>query len=398
MSGSHSAASENHLLFTKPSVLMNCSKEAQGTRFRTSFFSTAPFAMKTLTQKRGFSLIELLVVMAVIGILVSLLLPAVQGAREAARRLQCRNNLKQLSLAVINYEGAHKCYPPAGLVGPRIQDYMEGPFNPRSGQMLSWVVLVLPFMEEQALYQQFDLARSALDQTNEPQATAIKAMFCPSDEAEGRFFSDPSLTGGKRFAKGNYAAFISPYHLSYADWWPSGLSGVHRYAIKDVVDGTSNTLLLSEVRTRDNEQDQRGAWALPWCASSVLAFDMHAINDSSLILPLSRSYLVNGLPYRANYIPGESQTPNYIGSNFDMLYSCPDAAGSQLDGMPCGEYQHNYTWGWLSAAPRSRHAGGVNAAFSDGRIAFLSDSIDVVTMAYLVSSNDGQAAELSQAR
>src|SRR5438128_1840517 len=109
-----------------------------------------------VSKTRAFSLVELLVVIAVIGILISLLLPAVQSARESARRMQCRNNMKQVSLAVINYEDAHKCYPPAGLCGPRVPSYLEGPFNPRGGQMISWVVLVLPFMEEQSLYQQFN--------------------------------------------------------------------------------------------------------------------------------------------------------------------------------------------------------------------------------------------------
>ena len=200
-----------------------------------------------------------MVVIAIIGILIALLLPSVQSAREAAHRMQCGNNLKQLSLAINSYENSHKCYPPGGLVGPRTQDYFEGPFNPRTGPMLSWVVLVLPFFEEQSLYQQFDLTRSAFDQSSEPQATPIATMLCPSDDAQGRFFADSALTTGKRFAKGNYAAYVSPYHLTYADWWPGGLSGVHRYSMKDITDGTSKTLLLSEVRTRANEQDQRGA-------------------------------------------------------------------------------------------------------------------------------------------
>src|SRR6478672_4686465 len=127
-------------------------------------------------HRRGFTLVELMVVMAIIGILISLLLPSVQGAREAARRIECRNNLKQLGLAINNYENANKRYPPAGLVGPRTQDFLEGPFYPRSGQMISWVVLVLPFMEEQSLYRQFDLHHSVLDQPGEPQAKHIKPL------------------------------------------------------------------------------------------------------------------------------------------------------------------------------------------------------------------------------
>jgi prepilin-type N-terminal cleavage/methylation domain-containing protein/prepilin-type processing-associated H-X9-DG protein len=342
---------------------------------------------------RAFTLVELLVVIAIIGILIALLLPAVQTAREAARRTECRNNLKQLGLAIQNYENARKRYPPAGLVGPPVHDLYEGPFNPRTGNMISWIVLVLPYMEEQALYRQFDLQKSILDQPNDPQAATIKTLYCPSDLAQGRFYSDNTLTNGKRFSKGNYAAFVSPIHVSWTDWWCGGLSGNHRFAPKDVVDGLSNTLVVSEVRTRDNEQDQRGAWALPWAGSSVLSFDMHSTNplwysDLDLEPPNASGFLFQ--PWAGTV--GEAQPPNNMGPNLDMLYVCPDPAGAQLESMPCSPV----SLGWISAAPRSRHAGGVNVVFLDGHLGFLPDVIDDYTMSYLVSSNDGKTVDLSK--
>ncbi len=350
-----------------------------------------------IRRPRGFTLVELLVVIAIIGILTALLLPAVQQAREAGRRIECCNNLKQLALAINAYQGANKKYPPAGLVGDRTADIMEGPFYPRSGQMISWVVLVLPYFEEGSLYRQFDLQRSVLDQPDDPQATPIRSLFCPSDQAQGRFFLDADLTAGKRFAKGNYAAFVSPEHVTYADWWPGGLSGVHRWTTKDILDGTSKTFLLSEVRTRDNERDQRGVWALPWNASSLLAFDMHAQNESNLVSPLAQKYLTNCLAYRAYSSYGEPQLPNTLDAN-DMVYACPDQAGAQLEAMPCKEFQRTYSAGWLSAAPRSLHSGGVNVVFLDGHVGFVPDSIDEYTMASLISSNDGQTVDMSQIR
>jgi prepilin-type processing-associated H-X9-DG protein len=157
----------------------------------------------------------------------------------------------------------------------------------------------------------------------------------------------------------------------------------------------TNTILLSEVRTRDNEQDQRGAWALPWCGSTTLSFDMHAVFPLYYNTDLPKEpYAASGLPYQAwpgNL--GETQRPNNTGPEQDMLYACPDAAGSQLDGMPCAQFQPNFDWGWLSAAPRSRHQGGVYASFLDGRVVFVPDNIDEYTMAYLVSPNDGQTVD-----
>jgi prepilin-type N-terminal cleavage/methylation domain-containing protein/prepilin-type processing-associated H-X9-DG protein len=361
--------------------------------------------MKPASQLlRGFTLIELLVVIAVMGVLIAMLLPAVQAARESGRRMQCCNKLRQLALAVNSYEDANKRYPPAGLMGPRIVDLEKGPMNPRSGQMLSWIVLVLPFMDEQQLSRQFDPSQSVLLQNGDPQATPLPMLYCPSDESQNRFYSDSVIVSGKRFAKGNYAAFVSPEHTTEADIWPGGLSGVHRYTHKSIVDGTSTTLLLSEVRTRESEVDQRGAWALPWTGSSILSFDMHDPKwDPYFFMPELASELQFECLYSSEvmYHPstvslGFTQPPNNLGPNMDMLYRCPDSAGAQLEGMPCMTFVAGTDSAYLSAAPRSRHPGGVNVVFLDSHIGFLPDTIDEFTMAYLVSSNDGQRADMSQ--
>jgi prepilin-type N-terminal cleavage/methylation domain-containing protein/prepilin-type processing-associated H-X9-DG protein len=349
-----------------------------------------------MSRRRAFTLIELMVVIAVIGVLIQLLLPAVQAARESGRRLSCKNNLKQLSLAILNYEVAQKKYPPAGLTGERTNDTLEGPFFPRGNPMISWVVLVLPYMEEQSLFQQFDLGRNIVDQPLEPQATLIKTLLCPTDDAEGRIFSDNVLTQGKKFAKGNYAAYVSPAHLTWTDWWPGGLSGAHRHTRKDISDGTSRTLLLSEVRTRQDGRDQRGAWALPWAGASLLSFDMHSTRS-----PKQSQYLASVFPFQPWSISvGQTQRPNNLGPNVDVLYACPDAAGAQLEKMPCAEYGGPSlpftSMFYLSAAPRSLHPGGVYVAFMDGHVGFLPDAVDEYSMAYLVSINDGQTVDAAR--
>src|SRR5436190_8229772 len=130
-------------------------------------------AMKA--PRPGFTLVELLVVIAIIGILVSLLLPAVQSARESGRRTQCINNLKQLGLAVQNYEGSHKILPPSGIVGP-------GPlFAPRTGPQFSWLIFILPQMEQGALYQNINFNFDIFSQTGASFDVRINSYSCPSD-------------------------------------------------------------------------------------------------------------------------------------------------------------------------------------------------------------------------
>ena len=335
-----------------------------------------PAVLICATQRRAFTLVELLVVIAIIGVLVSLLLPAVQAAREAARRTQCINHLKQLALGVQNYSDTFNCFPASGIV-----DTTQAQYESRSGTMFSWAVLILPFIEQKNLYEQFNFNTSVLNQaSSDPQATVLNVMLCPSDAGRGRYYQDSSFTNNKRLAKGNYAAYGSPYHLENQDTYLAALtSHATNRAGTFTSEGTSNTILLSEVRTLDHRQDQRGAWAIAWNGASLLAYDMHHLGAAG-----------------GGYVPdpasiGQAQPPNNQGSNLDMLYNCPDPANAQLRRMPCNVWQSGGSFEYLSAATRSLHPMGVNAAYVDGHVSFLRDSIDEYTMAYLISIQDGQA-------
>lgn len=330
--------------------------------------------MTRSSRQAGFTLVELLVVIAIVAILVALLLPAITSVREAASRVKCTSNMRQIALAVVAYENTFKVLPASGIV--TIEDDR---YEPRGGTMFSWMVLILPFVEEQAIYDQYDFMKTALEQPNNPQEASPSVYRCPSDTAEGRYFVDNEFTAGRRFAKGNYAAFVSPYHTEFQHWYPGALTTLPRHRMEQIIDGSSKTLLMSEVLTRDNPRDERGVWALPWNAASQLAYDFHP--RTGLPKPTFE-------PGTISY--GSTQRPNTQGPNSDMLYICPDPAEAQLAGMPCLEYDTELGTKYLSSAPRSHHRGGVNVAFLDGHAGFLPNNVDELAMACMVSSNDRQ--------
>ncbi len=211
------------------------------------------------SRRRAFTLVELLVVIAIIGVLVALLLPAIQTAREAARRSSCSNNLRQTGLALQNYHDTFKTFPPSGFYG---RPSTTGA-NPQLAYHHTWVTAILPFLEQKPLYDAINFNLPAYNQminingTNTPlQSVEVPTMRCPSDA--GYKNGEQSQTHG--FSVMNYAA-SEGYH-----WWPTagigaggrpGLSTYGDYAglfaptrvngLRDVTDGTSNTIAVCEV-------------------------------------------------------------------------------------------------------------------------------------------------------
>jgi prepilin-type N-terminal cleavage/methylation domain-containing protein len=193
-------------------------------------------------SRRGFTLVELLVVIAIIGVLVALLLPAVQAAREAARRSQCSNNLKQIGLALQNYHDTYKKFPPVAIMG------RAGPL-PQRAYHHTWITAILPFIEQQPLYDSVDKARPAWGQAIV--RTVVPTLHCPSDSGFG---DEPSATHG--IAVTHYVA-NGGWH-----WWngavvpggnlPAGVdyqgpfSGNQSTRMAQITDGTSNTILVAE--------------------------------------------------------------------------------------------------------------------------------------------------------
>ena len=364
----------------------------------------------------AFTLVELLVVIAIIGILVALLLPAVQSAREAARRTQCANNMKQLALACINYDSAHGSFPPEGMWDESL--FFSGGFDmhklykePEVGP--NWIIIVLGFMDNQALYDQFDLTVSiAHDMNRIARGTPIPEFVCPSDEGHEARFSDPfgpyPAAFGDNWARGNYAAnagnlaqggmrpppatgdtdpgnicCLGPHTNGWREPHHRGVMAAQRGAgAKDITDGTSNTMLLSEVRVGLHEADVRGTWALSSAGASGLFW--HGWSNAT---------------------SGGANGPNPCGIDPDFIAGCnlleftigSDTLRAQC--MGCAG-----TEGLGRSPARSQHApGGVLAAFADGSVHWIGNDVDLSpgnvccsVWDRIILSGDGQTFSLSE--
>ncbi len=321
---------------------------------------------------RGFTLVELLVVIAIFGVLVALLLPAVQAARESARRTKCKNNLKQVSQALQNYHDSKKIFPPS------IQfDLNENP-DASEKYRPNWVIKVLPFMENQTLYDSFNLKKYISDPVNRAaRGTEISTMLCPTDSNNRKKFVGLTVAEGDNWARGNYAAngcdaatttdagvnsgFIvhcgkTGQAASLAPGWLDlsrrGVMGAGvALPLSKITDGVSHTLLVAEVRAGVNEKDRRGVWALGGAASSALFWHGYS-GDANGPNPCNeRSDDIRGCDYLDQTDPGK---PALIKDCMTCWPSCPTYQGTA----------------------RSLHDGGVNVAFCDGSIHFMSDLVN----------------------
>jgi prepilin-type N-terminal cleavage/methylation domain-containing protein len=343
---------------------------------------------------RAFTLVELLVVIAIIGVLVALLLPAVQAAREAARRMNCQSNLHNLALAVLNYESSTKALPQS-TSGP--VDSTTNAVNiqsPKSPQF-AWIVRVLPYMEMQSLFAQFNLKTDYVTYVNEniantptPELAQPAPLLCPSDSAQGRLFGGTrgTMAGNRTFGKANYVAYASPEHIECQFYAPGALLNSPQ-PLKQISDGLSNVLMLTEVRTREDAADERGVWAMAWTGSSVIGADVHS-NTASLNKLCSSSqpdkHYVASDKWKQYALMPNAPVPSDPQGAKDNLRSCGDTAEADILGMPCRVRDDT------TAAPRSSHPGGVNSTHCDGSIRWLTDDVDVILYGRLAGASDEQ--------
>lgn len=275
-------------------------------------------------RKFGFTLIELLVVIAVIAVLMALLLPAVQQVREAARKSVCRNNLKQIGLALHNYESALRLFPPGST---SIIDYGVWTANPTEYHLHGWPSLILPNIDQAAVYNQVNYNVSALHAANYGPASQKIALYrCPSFVGED-FSREPMYMAlSPKYAIRNYVALGA---TNVGNLWQRPDGVIYPFSstrIADIKDGLSNTLIISETREKN---------AAVWIDGGTAAMTSRNYDDGN-----APSYA--GKQIALNY------TPYYL------------AAGQGIDAL----------WG-----PSSQHAGGAHHLLGDGSVRFVSQHI-----------------------
>jgi len=347
-------------------------------------------------RRDGFTLIELLVVIAIVGILISLLLPAVQAAREAARRSQCTNNLKQIGLALHNYHGIHRVLPPGRIAA---KDCLPFSFVTKPGcQATSWVTLLLSQLEQGMLANayNFDVGASDPHPTKESHfrgpvlnatvfASRLAVFQCPSDEQRA-FLYYPRLIPEKHdgppfvLTRGNYGAswgntyygqdfvgpgpeLIDPSTDEQVVYRTSAFGPKRAVRFSQIRDGLSETVYVAELLQGD-ATDQRGCLWINY---------------------------MGGDSYCSRFAPDQFHDYYDAQHGVDVLdgsYFCVSKPGDSLSCVPVSltaNFSHRSVVG-----SRSRHPGGVNALFGDGSVRFIKDTINHTTWLDLNTIHGGE--------
>lgn len=319
-------------------------------------------------KRAGFTLVELLVVIAIIGILIALLLPAVQAAREAARRSDCTNKLKQLGLALHNHHDTYRQFPAGSVLGNGTTQDCKA-----SGRGAPWTVMILPFMELNNLYDQVDLnAEFVCSNAESPSSganravwdTSVEAYHCPSfpgsspEENHSNYYG--VMGGGP---DGDRACSSSNSGRAFYD------NGVlfqnSKMRFRDVTDGSSSTFMVGESRYQLLDGGRGDSHWLGW-ASTIRG------GGSSVTGVLAAAQLP------INICDGDCH-----GDKYDTTF---DSAGGQYkvpDGL--GQGLHQRTFG-------SFHPGGCLFTMTDGSVHFVAETIDQATYFNLAIRNDGNVA------
>ncbi|AMV37388.1 DUF1559 domain-containing protein [Planctomyces sp. SH-PL62] len=319
-------------------------------------------------RRRAFTLIELLVVIAIIAVLIALLLPAVQAAREAARRMQCANNLKQIGLAVNTYEGAHGRLPSA-----------------RTGSPHLWSALaqILPNLEGGSLHNAINFDHGSLATSSRPGdyanttavATAVATYLCPSDRRSERL--DPA------FGPNNYVANAGsglPNGGSFRPQdGPEPVDGVffdlHSVRFAEITDGLSNTAAFSET-IKGSGVDPLGATPQDRASQYAQGASLTAVTDA---------FCTDSILIWSGQRGREWARGSFIYATFNHFFTPNSKSPDCLSGNVAGR-----------TAARSFHSGGANVLFCDGHVQFAKDSVAASVWRAVATRNRGEIVSADQ--
>jgi prepilin-type N-terminal cleavage/methylation domain-containing protein/prepilin-type processing-associated H-X9-DG protein len=341
-------------------------------------------------QRRGFTLIELLVVIAIIGVLVALLLPAVQGAREAARRAQCTNNLKQIALAASSYNTQFNALPAMTMFPASQLD--------SGGWSYGWAIPILPHLDQQPLYSALNFATGMLgnasgytyQHANDTVGyTQLSALLCPSESVHNRptFVWGPTNYVGNSGGPGDVAYFTGTIVPANRDQWAvpaPWAKNLGMVTLESIRDGASTTAMFSEkligiqgsppVTPGSTSQSRRGIFAVSGAGGA---------NSGSALVAAQFVQACKGLPGTSTSVRSDANGwvwmvgyPYLVGNNAYNHVNTPN-------GMSC---MNPTDASWMdfvgpagASTASSNHPGGVNVAFCDGSVKFLKDSINLQT-------------------
>lgn len=340
-------------------------------------------ARKNCTNRRyAFTLVELLVVIAIIGILIGMLLPAVQSVREAARRISCANNIRQMSLATLNYESAHMAFPATWAAAG----------DPATGSVDGWSVQaqILPFIEQANLFSEIDFTLSynapenaSVDLGGSIQRLAsarVDVYLCPSEIRDEVRLADD---GSPLHYPLNYAANAGDWFVfnpASQQTGPGAMTTLKENSISSFTDGTSNTLFYGEVKAYT-----------PYFRNAGISGDLTKPLNPEDVVAMGGDFRSNS--GHTEWVDGRTHQTSFTATftpNTVVLYSPSSGEEFDVDWTNQQEGRSLTASTFAAVTSRSFHTGGVNSGRADGSVRFFNDSVSPDVWTALSTRNGGE--------